>query len=257
MIRALMLPLLLAAPARAAALDLDLYARLLAEHTRSVGDLAQVRVDYAGLRSDPAWERLVESLEASDPDALSSRNERLAFWINAYNILAIDVVVEHHPVESIKDVGSFLRPVWKRTAGRIGGEAVTLDQIEHEILRPMGEPRIHGAIVCASLSCPPLLREPYRVATLDAQLDANVRDWLAHPEKGARVEGEMLYLSSILKWFSEDFEAQGGAVAFAAAHAPEALGARIRALGGDPDVRWLDYDWSLNDLARAPAGGGD
>jgi hypothetical protein len=90
-------------------------------------------------------------------------------------------VRRHYPIDSIRSIGSFFSPVWKKTAGEIGGRSYTLYEIEHEILRPMGEPRIHAAIVCASLSCPPLRREPYRAAELEAQLEDNVRRWLADP----------------------------------------------------------------------------
>ena len=116
-------------------------------------------VDYAALKKDPRWKGVVRSLERSKPDALPSAEAKLAFWINAYNVLAIQTVLSNYPLDSIRDVGSFFSPVWKRQAGKIDGKAVTLDQIEHQILRPMGDPRIHAAIVCASRSCPSLRRE--------------------------------------------------------------------------------------------------
>lgn len=232
------------------ALDLQLYADLLKRHTRATDDIASTRVAYAALVDSAAWERLIASLEASRPDALGSRDEKLAFWINAYNVLAIDVVRRSYPVASIRDIGSFFRPVWKRRAGTIGGRDYTLDQIEHEILRPLGEPRIHAAIVCASLSCPPLRREPYSAARLDAQLDQSTRAWLADPRKGARLDRDagVLHLSAILDWFAEDFAAAGGVRAFVAKHAPPELAADLRARGDDVPVRYIDYDWSLNDV---------
>jgi hypothetical protein len=87
--------------------------------------------------------------------------------------------VRHPGIASIRDIGSLLRPVWNREAGRVGRRARSLGEIEHEILRPLGDPRIHGAIVCASVSCPPLRREPFAAARLDAQLDDQMRRWLA------------------------------------------------------------------------------
>ena len=240
---------LLAVSASATAVDLDLYGQLLEKHTRAVEDIASTRVDYATVSQDPDWRHLLSSLEASRADALVGR-EKLAFWINAYNILAIDIVARNYPVESIKDVGSLLRPVWKRQAGIIDGRNVTLDEIEHRILRPLGDPRIHGAIVCASLSCPPLRREPYRATDLDAQLDDNVRRWLADPRKGAAVDpgDRSLRVSSIFKWFSEDFEAQGGVPAFLERYGSEEVRALLREEGEGVRIRYLDYDWSLNDL---------
>jgi len=243
-----------ALPAAAPALDRALYARILQESTRQVDDLAQVRVDYRGLREDPRWRELVDSLEATDPEALEGEAARKAFWIDAYNILAIEWVVRKAPKESIRDIGNFLFPVWKRTVARVGGRDVSLDRIEHEILRPLGDPRIHGAIVCASLSCPPLRREPYRPETLDAQLDANVRDWLAEPRKGVRVDrdAKTVWLSSIFDWFEEDFEAAGGVLAFVERFAPEPEARWLAEHGGEARIRSLDYDWSLNALADAP-----
>jgi hypothetical protein len=237
----------------AGALDLELYARVLERHTSAVDDLARTRVDYRGLTTSPDWQRLVESLAASDPDALASRDEKLAFWINAYNILAIDTVVQNYPVESIRDVGSLWSPVWKRTAGTIDGEPYTLDQIEHEIVRPMGDPRGHAAVICASTSCPALLREPWRAERLDAQLDQAMRTWMADRGKGLRIDRQSgtVTLSKIFDWFDEDFEAQGGALAFATRYAPEDARAWLRA-HPDPDVEYFDYDWRANDLARKP-----
>lgn len=237
---------------RAGAMDLDLegYARLLARHTRAVADIAGTRVAYGALRRDPDWPRLVASLAAAEPAGLASREARLAFWINAYNILAIDLVVQHFPKQSIRDIGSWLRPVWKRPAGRVGGRPISLDEIENEILRPMGEPRIHAAIVCASLSCPPLARQPYRAEHLDAQLDRDVRRWLADPGKGARVDegADILWLSPILDWFADDFQASGGVRAFVREFGPEEVVAWLRRHGEGGRIRFLDYDWRLNAL---------
>ena len=236
----------------ATAFDLDLYARLLAAHTRLVPDRAGVRVDYAALRGSAGWRALVASLAASDPEQLGSRDARLAFWIDAYNVLAIDLVVAGGPVASIRDLGSFLRPVWKREAGRIGGRAVTLDEIEHDILRKAGEPRIHAAIVCASVSCPSLAREPFRAATLDAQLTAAMRGFLADPRKGARLDAErgVLTLSPIFHWFAEDFAPAGGALGFVRPYLPEPTRAWLAQHAGRVELDWFDYDWSLNGLGE-------
>lgn len=238
-------------------MDLDLWAKLLERHTRSVSDLAGTRVDYAALGRDPDWRRLVGGLAAApEPAAGAPRAERLAYWINVYNVLAIDVVVRAWPLRSIRDAGSLLRPVWKREAGRVGGRAVTLDEIEHAILRPLGDPRIHAAIVCASTSCPSLAREPFRAERVDAQLDAAARAFVADRGKGVRLEGAGLRLSRIFEWFGPDFasqQAQGrsGVLGFVRRHADAELAAAIDRLGDDPPLAYFDYDWSLNGIGPA------
>ena len=234
------------------ALDLDLYAELLERHTLAVDDIASTRVDYAALRTNADWARLVDSLATSDPKSLATREERLAFWINAYNILAIDLVRRNHPVDSIRSIGSFFSPVWKRPAGKIGGRSYTLDEIEHQILRPMRDPRIHAAIVCASLSCPPLRREPYRSERLAAQLEDNVRRWLADPRKGVHIDRSTrtLELSRIFDWFAGDFKA--GVLPFVASHVSPTDAGWIRSQGESLRIRYFDYDWSLNDTSTRP-----
>lgn len=236
----------------AQAMDLELYAALLERHTVEVDDIASTRVDYGGLKRSADWERLVRSLAASDPSKLTTRGERLAFWINAYNVLAIEIVRKNYPIDSIRSIGNLLSPVWKRTAGSIAGRAYSLDEIEHEILRPMAEPRVHAAIVCASLSCPPLRREPYRAERLESQLEDNVRRWFADPRKGVRIDraARALYLSPILEWFASDFP--DGVISFVASHVPRSGAEWIRSQGPSLRIRHFEYDWSLNDVRRLP-----
>lgn len=227
------------------------YASLLERHTRETSDLAQTRVDYEALRGAPEWSAFLAELEQVDPSGLASRAERLAFWINAYNAFAIDVVVKGNPEQSIRDLGTrFLAPVWDKPAGRLAGRSYSLGQIEHEILRPMGDPRIHGAIVCASLSCPPLARTPYRAETLEADLTRNLERWIAHPGKGVRVDREArtLQLSKIFDWFEDDFEKSGGVVAFVARYARVEDRPWLAREGPNARLRYLDYDWTLNRL---------
>lgn len=223
------------------------YADVLRDHTKAVGDLAGTVVDYATLKREPRWQGVVKSLERTKPSALTSPDAKLAFWINAYNVLAIQTVVRSYPVESIKDVGSLFSPVWKRDAGKIDGKVVTLDQIEHQILRPMGDPRIHAAIVCASRSCPSLRREPYTAAGVSAQLDDSMRRFLADRRKGLDLDTKTgrLRLSSIFKWFADDFEAKGGVVQFVARYAPTDVRTWLGA-HPNPKLEYFSYDWDLN-----------
>ena len=204
-------------------------------------------VNYKKLGKDEAYTKLVKDLEKSSLSSLKTREEKLAFWINVYNIMAAKMVLDNYPVKSIKDAGSLFTAVWKKPVGTVAGQNRTLNEIEHEILRKMGEPRIHVAIVCASVSCPDLRPEAYTAKKLNVQLDEQMKQFLANAKKGLRVDKKKgrIYLSSIFKWFKEDFESKGGVRAFIAPYSPENLkGAvankRLR-------VSYLDYDWGLNE----------
>ncbi|WP_305907849.1 DUF547 domain-containing protein [Methylomarinum sp. Ch1-1] len=197
-----------------------------------------MQVDYAALNSDGSLEKAYRNLSAFDINHLASKEERLAFYINAYNILALKMVADHWPTDSIKDAGSFFSPVWNKPAGQLGGKTVTLGEVEHEILRKMGEPRIHMAIVCASVSCPDLRAEPYTAVRLNEQLDEQTRQFLDNSGKGLRIAGKVIQVSKIFDWFEEDFEAYGGVASFIKRYRP-----------GLPDLRIktnIPYDWSVN-----------
>ena len=243
----LILGLLAAAlPAAAVEPDWQDYGRLLEHHLRpvTIDGVSLMGVDYRALRRDPLFPRVTATLTHFDPAHLAGRRERLAFYINAYNILAMKVVVDNWPLDSIKDAGGLFGSVWKQDAGVIGGRTVSLDQIEHRILRPMGEPRIHMAIVCASVSCPDLRPEPYRAARLDQQLDQQARGFLANPGKGLRLKGSVARVSRIFDWFEEDFQnAYGGVMPFLRRYGPSLP--RVVSIEAD-----LPYDWSLNDAGR-------
>ena len=244
---------LLASVASAHAAD-DAYAKLLSAHVRpgTVSGIRLMLVDYRAVKADPLYAEALGALARAEPTALARERDRLAFWINAYNLLAIKAVVDQYPTASIRDGGSFLRPIWKRRIGEVGGAEYSLDEIEHGILRKrFREPRVHFAIVCASLSCPDLRAEPYGAAALEAQLDEQTARFLANPTKGLETgpDGRTARVSSIFRWFAADFSAGGGVAAFIRAKAgPDVVG-YIRLLT-DASLAYLDYDWSLNDTAR-------
>ncbi|HLF95669.1 MAG TPA: DUF547 domain-containing protein [Methylococcaceae bacterium] len=230
----------LAVAAQAAEPDWSAYGQLLERHLsrRSEAGIELMWLDYSTLRHDPAFPPVVEQIAVFPAENLRTLEERLAFHINAYNILAIKTVLEHWPVQSIKDAGSLLRPVWKRPAGQVSGKPLSLDEIE-DGLRQLGEPRIHMAIVCASKSCPDLRREPYAAAKLDRQLAEAAAAFLDNPAKGLRVEDGAIRVSKIFDWFGGDFEAAGGVAVFLTRyHAALPAGLPVRAD--------LPYDWSLN-----------
>ncbi|MDP3839735.1 MAG: DUF547 domain-containing protein [Methylococcales bacterium] len=174
---------------------------------------------------------------------MASKEEKLAFYINTYNILALKMVLDNLPVDSIKDVGNLLSPVWKKTAGVIAEKDVSLDAIENEVLRPMGEPRIHFAIVCASVSCPDLRTEPYTAEKLNAQLDDQVKSFLNNVKKGLNDDGKVIHVSKIFDWFEKDFKTVGGIEAFIRQHHSGL--SKEAAIETD-----IDYDWSLNSVGE-------
>ena len=184
------------------------YAKILASHVHDG------RVDYQRLAADrAALVDITSGFGAVDGAAERAwtREERLAFWINAYNLFTLQAIVDHYPIRagwftlgprnSIRQIAG----VWDRLTWRVAGRSVTLDDIEHRIIRPeFKEPRIHFAVNCASIGCPPLRSEPYRASSLGAQLDANARSYLASPQ-GLRVDAGALVVTSILKWYGDDF----------------------------------------------------
>ena len=218
--------------------DHTLYGELLGRHVKNGA------VDYRGLKKkEGELDQYLDLLDQTSPDALS-RNEQLALYINAYNAYTLKLILDNHPVASIKDIGGWLKGPWKIRFCRIGGKTLTLDEIEHEIIRPrFKDPRVHFAVNCASKSCPPLISEPYQESILDEQLDANTRDFLNDPDEN-RLEGDTLYVSKIFKWFREDFG--GDVVGFFLEQARDELKDRLSERRDQIKIRYLDYDWRLN-----------
>ncbi|GAB5518762.1 MAG: DUF547 domain-containing protein [Rhodothermales bacterium] len=218
-------------------------------------------VDYAALQASDALTPYLRRLATTDPGNLPE-DDRLAFWLNTYNALTLKLIVDHYPTESIlrlSPVGikglPFLIPKintpFKVDVGEVGGEVVTLDHVEHGIIRErFDEPRIHFALVCAALSCPPLRAEAYVGDRLNAQLDDQARVYLDNPDRNQIPSEEgVIRVSKIFKWFDEDF---GGSDAtlqqFLARYYEGDLRSRLEA--GAFNVKHMDYKWSLNDQAR-------
>jgi hypothetical protein len=176
-----------------------------------------------------------------------SENEQRAFWINLYNALTIDVVLDHYPVKSIRNIegGLFATGPWKKEYVAVEGRRLSLDNIEHDILRKTWrDPRVHYAVNCASISCPNLLAEAFTGAKLDRMLTQGARDYVNHP-RGARVEKGRLTLSQIYSWYRRDFGASDGEViAHVAGYAEPKLKAQLANI---KTIAGYDYDWSLNE----------
>lgn len=211
------------------------------------------RVRYAMLKPNRATlDDYLLSLEAV-PKAEFDRftePEKLAFLINAYNAFTIKLVIDNYPIASIKDAGSFLKSPWKKKFFSLFGKARSLDEIEHEMIRPVfNEPRIHFALVCASLGCPPLRPEAFVGDKLDAQLEALAKTFLVDTSKNRYLSKQKkLELSSIFKWYGDDFRKKyGSAVDFVAARITNVQEEQDAIKSGKIAVTYLEYDWSLND----------
>lgn len=219
---------------------LNAYNNLLHDyvHARNKAGIKVNLVDYDAWAKDARHVQAMKELTAIDVSMLSPQALKV-FWINAYNLLTIDLIVKNSNVKSIKDLGTLLQNPWKAHSWQIAGKTYTLDQIEHEILRKMHDPRIHMAIVCASLSCPDLRNEVYQEKTLDSQLNDQAQKFLSNPTKGLSGNSSGLTLSPIFKWFAEDFGGEKGVPIFIKKYKFDVSESTVI-------KDYFDYDWNLN-----------
>jgi hypothetical protein len=242
-------------PAAAATFDHSAFDRLLRAH------VANGLVDYDAFARDTAFDGYLHRLAAFDPAGLP-RNEQVAFWINAYNAYTIRLIIQHHERTSIRNIDKTLGFVkadgpWKERLAVVGGVAYGLDDLEQGILRPRyHEPRIHVALVCAAMGCPPLRNEAYTGVRLDEQLDDQARTFLLHSPTKNRVDvaTRTVFLSPIFVEFRDYIRDFGGTEAsvgrFVAGYYPPGP-ARDLLLSGDFRVERTEYDWTLNSRANA------
>lgn len=236
-------------PVSRVVVDHGVWDRLLSAYVKPGADGVS-RFDYEGLkaRDRAALDGYIAALAATPVSALN-RAEQFAYWINFYNALTIQVVVDHYPVDSIRDIdispGLFSSGPWGRKLVTVEGETLSLDDIEHRILRPIWrDPRIHYGVNCASIGCPNLIASAYTAGNIDGLLTQNARAYVNHP-RGAAVEDGLLTVSKIYSWFDEDF---GGSEAGVIAHLREYAGPELLVqLRGIEDVAGYEYDWALND----------
>ena len=219
--------------------DHDIYSELLKKY------VIDGKVDYAGFKSEEAkLDQYLKLLEAVDSKSLS-RDEQFAFYANAYNAWTIKLILSRYPdLKSIKDLGSLFKSPWKKEIVRLDGELMTLDNIEHDILRPrFKDPRVHFAINCAAISCPPLSAEPYRGDRLSDQLNDSTRSFLNNPGS-YKFDGDDFYVSRIFKWFAEDFNYD--VLGFYLNYANDDLKQKLEAKRTALRIKYLEYDWGLN-----------
>ena len=195
------------------------------------------QVDYSSFKSNKAdLQAYIEVLQDHYPNLESaSKNEKLAYWINAYNALTIDLIIKNFPLKSIKDI----KDPWDQRLWKFGDQWLTLNDIEHNILRKMDEPRIHFAIVCASESCPKLQNTAFTADNLDEQLTKATKEFLADETKNDISEND-LKLSKIFKWFKKDFEQDGSLIDFLNRYSDVTISDNAK-------KSFKDYSWELND----------
>jgi len=203
---------------------------LLKDHVSPSG-----RVNYEGFRVNKGLLRdYIASLGANMPTEKWTNEDKLAYWMNAYNAMTVDLILRNLPLQSIKDID---KP-WDQRLWKLGAKWYNLDEIEHQILRKMGDARIHFGINCASFSCPPLLNEAFTAYDVDVQLDLLARQFINDPKRN-KISENSLQLSKLFSWFAKDFKTNGTLIDFLSIYSEKNI---------DPKARksFMTYDWSLN-----------
>lgn len=214
----------------AMAVDHAAWHTLVQEHVSDDGT-----VDYEGFRKNrTALRAYISRLNEDLPTEKWSKNEKLAYWMNAYNAMTVDLILRNLPLSSIKDID---KP-WDQRLWKLGEKWYNLDDIEHQILRKMDEPRIHFGINCASFSCPPLLNEAFTAAKVDAQLDFLATQFINDGKRNT-ITPDRIEISKIFNWFSKDFKQGGDLIAYLNQYSNVTISENAK-------IRYRDYDWTLN-----------
>ena len=205
-------------------------------------------VDYQGFLKDKKQLQVyLDKLSANKPTSKWSKNEKMAFWINAYNAFTVKLILDHYPIKSIKDIKRgipFVNSVWDITFIPMGKEKIDLNYIEHSILRKeFKDPRIHAAINCASFSCPLLRNEAYYASRLDEQLNDAMRRFVNDSERN-QLDKSNIKISKIFSWFGGDFKLNGlSVVDYLNKYAKKRVQPNAK-------IDFLEYQWELNDVVK-------
>jgi len=204
-------------------------------------------VNYKDLREGRLeLKSYLKVLEANPPQASWTDDQKLAFWINAYNAFTLELILTHYPIESIKDIGSvikipFVSTAWDISFINIGGKKYDLNDIEHGVIRKeFDEPRIHFALVCAAVSCPKLRSRAFTPENLESLLSKAATDFLADTERNDFKSTKEVELSRIFSWYKGDFNSNGTLIEYLNQYAPLQLEKNAK-------ITWKDYDWALNE----------
>lgn len=194
------------------------------------------KVNYKNLKKDSvSLTKYITYLSENVPKDNWSNQETLAYWINAYNALTVDLILKHYPIKSIKDI----KNPWEQRLWKLGNKWYSLDEIEHDILRKMNDPSIHFAIVCASVSCPKLQNEAYEASKLNTQLTNATKVFLVDSTKN-NITQNSLQLSKIFQWFTKDFRQNGSLIDFLNNYSDIEISENAK-------IKYMDYNWSLNE----------
>lgn len=210
-------------------------------------------VDYTQLKSDTnkldEYTDGIEYIGKNEFDAWS-REQQIAFLINAYNAFTIQLVLTKYPVDSIKAYGGlFVNSPWEKKFFTLFGKEATLNIIEHDLLRKLyKEPRLHFVLVCAAKSCPPLRDEAYIPGKLEHQFSKAAINFMRDPERNRfNVDRNKIEISKIFKWYKKDFVSSAGSVnAYVAPLMTDDVELQTLIANKETKIKYLDYDWSLN-----------
>lgn len=230
---------------KAGPINHDAWDAILTNYARPADDGVN-RVDYNGIKTKAASE-LKAYLIALQSVTISEypRDEQFAYWVNLYNAATVQLIVDNYPLESIRDIGLLGQGPWKDKLLKVEGRKLSLDDIEHGILRPIwNDVRIHYAVNCASIGCPNLALKAYRANTLEAMLEDAARAYINHPRGFARIEGRLV-ASNIFQWYQSDWGKEADVLAHARKYA---TGKVATMLNGTNGIDGYDYDWALNDI---------
>ncbi|GAB4293593.1 MAG: DUF547 domain-containing protein [Ignavibacteriaceae bacterium] len=228
------------------------YSSLLSDYVR------EGKVDYENLCADDLLGKSINSLRNLNKELLKNQDDSLAFWINIYNAYTLKIVCDNYPVESIVDIGwggliighVLGTSVWDKKFVKTESGLLSLNDIEHDIIRKkFNDPRIHFALVCASESCPPLLNEAYNGENLNIQLHKQALKFLNDSTRNRfDLKNRKALLSSIFDWYRDDFaNDEEGLLLFIAEYLPDEIKSDILTNSGKWSIKYLNYDWSLND----------
>ncbi|WP_308990928.1 DUF547 domain-containing protein [Mariniflexile litorale] len=222
---------LLSVSIRAQNVDHSSWTILLEKHVSDKG-----QVNYKTFKTDnKELNTYINYLSKNILNDSHSKEEKLVYWINAYNALTIDLILRNSPIKSIKDI----KNPWDQKLWKLGNTWYNLNDIEHEILRKMDEPRIHFAIVCASVSCPKLSNEAYTTENIEQQLTKATKNFLSDTNRNI-ISTDTLELSKIFQWFAKDFKQNGGLIDFLNRYSDIKISAKAK-------TRYKDYNWDLNE----------